>query len=65
MSRETAATTTVELTQRQIRAAAAVLRGYLQRQRERRGAAAVATTNFRLVAAALAALENAEDASAS
>lgn len=45
--------------------AAAVLRGYLQHQRERLGERAEETPNFRLVSAALAALEQALAAASS
>jgi hypothetical protein len=49
----------VQLDKSEANAAAAVLRGYLQHQRERLGERAEQNPNFRLVSAALAALEQA------
>lgn len=49
----------VRLDKSEANAAAAVLRGYLQHQRERLGEHAEENRNFRLVLAALAALEQA------
>jgi len=49
----------VQLDRSAANAAAAVLRGYLQHQRERLGERAAENLNFRLVSAALEALEQA------
>ncbi len=55
----------VRLGKSEANAAAAVLRGYLQHQRERLGEQAEKTPNFRLVSAALRALEQALAAASS
>lgn len=55
----------VQLGKSEANAAAAVLRGYLQHQRERLGERAEENANFRLVSGALAALEQALAAASS